>query len=277
MWADALGEAYDSRNQGIDERCNEVVHAVDAGPDFQRPLRAVDETAARRVEREVRARAVRDRADAPHADELVLLSTRIANAMRETQRARLAADVVKDDAAEHPAPPSYSADKNAAADALTHAGAMRALLEDRGPYASDARAIGVLVALDRMEIARKLPKHLKLLVAGPAFASVFGVAPPGLSGPPADRATAGTWLAYLTAVAAAANHPVPGDLEALPDRETYAWSGVLGGFADELRKEPAYADTRSRLGDVVRAIVARLEDELATAQSLTAAKRSKQR
>ena len=273
LWADALGESYDSRNEGIDERCGEVVHALDTSPDFQRPLRAVDATAVDRVARNVYDLARNDSSDAPHRTDLLPLLVEIADGMREDQRARLAADQVKEDAARSPAPPTYAADKNEAATALSQSGAMRALLEDRGPYASDARAIGLLVALDRMEIARKLPKHLKVIVAGPAYAAVFGVAPPAVEGAPSERSPRGVWLAYLSEVAAAGGHPVPPAIVALPDRESYAWSAVLAGFADKLREQPAYAAPETRLGQVVRDVVSRLDEEWATAEALAAAKR----
>jgi hypothetical protein len=274
LWADALGEKYDARTEGIDERCNEVVRALDASPDFQRPLRAVDATAVQRISHEVRALAAKDPADAAHANDLVPLLFEIADAMRESTHARLAADQVKEDAAKSPAPETYRADKNAAAEPLSESKAMRALVEERGPYASDARAVGVLVALDRMEIAHKLPKHLKVLVAGPAYAAVFGVTPPAVGGAPADRSPPGIWLGYLTDVAAAGGYPVPQDVVALPDRESYAWSAVLAGFADKLRATPAYAAPETKLGQVVRQVVARLDDEWETAKSLAAAKRA---
>ncbi|HZU85700.1 MAG TPA: hypothetical protein VE987_22390, partial [Polyangiaceae bacterium] len=69
-----------------------------------------------------------------------------------------------------------------------------------------------------------------------------------------------TWLAYLTDVAAAAGHPVP-DARDPQNREPLAWTGVLEGFADRLRASSADFGADTPLGNVQRAIVARLDDE----------------
>ena len=253
LWADALGEKYDARNEGIDARCREVA------PDYEKAMHAIDPTAVDRV-----AQRVGDR-------DLVALTRKIADAARETMQARLAADQVKEDAAKTGAPDTYAADKNAAAPLLSRGDAMRALLDDKGPHADAAHALGVMVALDRMAIARGLPKHLKIEVAGPAYDAVFGVKPPPVSGAPADRAPRGEWLAYLTDVAAAAQHAVPATVGALPDREMLAWASVLEGFADKLRAMPAFKQNDG-VGDVARKIVVRLDAEWKDAQALIAAK-----
>jgi len=272
LWADALGEKSDARDEGIAQRCKNVVRAVDAPADFEKPLRAVDATSVERIAQKVAAIARTDDADRAHGDELTGLLGRIADGARETMHARLAADQVKEDAAKTPAPDEYTADKNAAGPVLEHAEAMQALLADRSPYRDAAHAIGLLIALDRTEIAHGLPKHLKIDVVGPSYASVFGVSAPSVSGAPADRSPPGVWLTYLGNVAAAARHRVPDDLTALPDRETYAWSAVLEGFADKLREDPAFS-AQTSLGEVVRNIVARLDDGWGVAKALLDAKR----
>ena len=88
----------------------------------------------------------------------------------------------------------------------------------------------------------------------------------------ARRAPPGVWLAYLSDAAKSAGHPVPADVKPLPHRETRAWTGVLEGFADKLRAEPAFAAPDTTLGHVVTGVVARLDDEYKTAPSLERAK-----
>ncbi len=276
-WADALGEKYDDRTAGIEARCDDVLRAMDTTPEESyRLLRSIDSTFVSRIATTVEDVARRDPADAPYASELGLLLERIANASRETMHARRAADLVKEDAEQKPAPASYATDKNTAEPIVREGSAMGLLYADHGPYASEAHTIGLLIAMDRMEIGRGLPKHLKIDAVRDAYSLVFGVSAPLIAGQGADRAPAGAWLGYVSQVAKAAHHEVPADVKALPDRETLAWTGVLEGFADKLRSEPAYAAPQTPLGQMLRGVVARLDDEYETARKLQQA-RSQQR
>lgn len=257
LWSDALGERYDTRTSGIEARCDAVLDAIHAKPDdAYKPLRAFEPEIVDRIAAKV--------GDA----DLEALLHRIANAGRETMYARLVADQVKEDADTHPAPTSYASDKDSAVAPLAMHDALRALLDDHGPYASEAHTLGLLVALDRMEIAHGLPKHLKIAAVGGAFTAVFGVSAPVVSPDGATRAPRGVWLTYLSDVARAGNHPVAASVTSLPDREMLAWSSVLAAFADRLRAEPAYATPQTRLGEVTRDVVTRLDDEYNTAERL---------
>jgi hypothetical protein len=107
-----------------------------------------------------------------------------------------------------------------------------------------------------------LPKHLKLYAVGGALGDVFGVAPPAVTDDAPAPIRTGLWLNYLADVATAAGHAVPIDADDPQDREPLAWTGVLEGFADELRKNRADTNApRTALVNVERSVVRRLDDE----------------
>jgi hypothetical protein len=294
LWSDSLGETGGDRDAGIERRCNAVLRDVDvASPERARavaermppaeqdstsaaspqrvrhpeeayyPMRAVEPHVVGAIARAVQDAAEGDPSVRPHARELVALLLAVADAARETIHARRAADVVKGDVSEPPPPETRRDDKRAAAAWLRQSGALSALLRlDAGPYTADARAIALLLALDRMEIARGLPKHLKLYAVGHTLRDLFGVAPPAVSEDAPVPVPTGLWLAYLTDVAAAAGHEVPGDAHDPQNREPLAWTGVLEGFADKLRREAADSDARhAPLVGVERSVIQRLDDE----------------
>jgi hypothetical protein len=200
------------------------------------PLRAVEPYVVNQLAGRVRALAAADPSEAPHAGQLATLLRGIADAARETADARRAADAVKDDVEQQPDPTARASQKVAAAPLLRRGEALDALFHlDAGPFTEEARAVALLLALDRMEIARGLPKHLKAYAVAGAFTDTFGVPAPDVSDQAAAPIPSGTWLRYLTEVASAAGHGVPADAHDPQNREPLAWTGVLAGFADKLR------------------------------------------
>lgn len=259
LWSDAVGEKDAAREVGILRRCNELLRIVGEEPfDAYYPLRATDPATVDRLAEHIRTAARDDGRDRPYATQLVTLFRAVADASRETVRARHAADKVKHVIESFPVD-EPRANKLAAAPELQSSKALRALIEIGGPYAEEARVIGMLHALDRMEIARGLPMHLKIYAVEGASLELFGVAAPRLSSDAAAPIPKGTWLAYLTSVASAAGHPVPADAKNVENRERLAWNGVLLGFADKLRNvriDPA-------LDTVSRNVVTRLDEQAA--------------
>jgi hypothetical protein len=237
LWGDALGETDDVRRAGIERRCDAVLSAAGLRPaDRFFPLRAVEPYVVNELAVRVWALAAADPTEAPHALELTTLLRGIADAARETLDARRAADVVKDNFALQPDPSARAHEKVAAAAKLRRGQALNALFHlDAGPYTEEAHAAALLFALDRMEIARGLPKHLKTYAVQGALEDTFGVSSPAVSDEAAAPIPTGTWLRYLTKAAAAAGHPVPADAHDPQNREPLAWTGVLQGFADRLR------------------------------------------
>jgi hypothetical protein len=251
IWSDALGEKKlawsDTRTAGIAQRCKDVLD--DPGMSQISP-RAVD-LIARKLD---------------HQPERVLLHT-VAEASRENLHARRAANRVKVDYADDTTTPSERrSDKIFAAPQLRKSDALLALLNDTGPYAADARAIGLLLAVDRVEIARGLPKHLKIEVLAAPCHEVFGVDAPSLAHDDTAPVPSGTWLSYLSIAANAAGHAVPDVKIDVTHREPLAWNGLLDGFADKLRVLEPHA--HPQLGHVLTAVADRLDDQYKSERSV---------
>jgi hypothetical protein len=198
----------------------------------------------------------------------------VAGAERENILARAAADDVKKDEEGVSSPGERATDKTIAAQALERTKGIEALLSfGSGDLSHEARAVGLLCALDRLEIARKLPKHLKVIAVGGPFARVFGVQPPEVPGDPTAPIKSGAWPGYLVDVAGATGHAVPAEATEPTDRESLAWVGVLGAFADRLRVEARAVSTRTPLPLVLGRVADRLDKEDGTMRALFKAER----
>src|SRR5579859_1705515 len=269
LYSSALGETGKARQQGIDMRCDDLLASLGrTHEEAYYPLRAVEPDVVADIAWHVRDLAGASLGEAQHARALVRLLYGIADAMRETIDARRAADVVKG-AAEVRAPsPERRAGEDLAAAKLLQGHALRALFHLQAePYDGEARAVALLGALDRMEIARGLPMHLKVDAVGDAFDAVFGVSPPPVVGPASAPLPGGTWLGYLLEVATAAGHAVPADSRDPVDHEPLAWSSVLAGFADKLHADAARG-TGGALAPLEQSTAARLDDEFRIERAL---------
>jgi hypothetical protein len=255
LWSDAVGEKKlawsDTRTPGIEKRCNDIL----PGAAMQAIDRRAVDVIAHKLDNETERALLRE----------------VAGAARENRDARRAADRVKVDTADDTTTPTERrSDKLAAGAVLRKSDSLRALLNDQGPYAADAHAIGMLLAVDRVQIARGLPMHLKVDVLETALHEVFGVAPP--TALPTDEAAPlqrGVWLSYVSGVASAAGHPIPADApQAVVHREPLAWSGMLKGFADKLRVLEPSVTTTTPLRTVVDAVVGRLDEQYDTQRAV---------
>jgi hypothetical protein len=247
--------------------------AVD--PMQYRQLRAVDARVVEDLAVRIRSVADNDRTDRPHREALVKLLRAVADAQRENVLARDEADEVKRDEESMSPRSERVTDKGLAAQALRRTGGIEALLSlDAGDLSHEARAIGLLSALDRLEVARKMPEHLKVYAVGGPFVSVFGVRPPQVPDDPTLPVKTGTWPGYLVDVATAAGHAIPGGAIQPIDRESLAWGGVLQAFADRLRVEAPVISTHTPLPVVVGRVADRLEKENRTLGTLFQAEQS---
>ena len=188
--------------------------------------------------------------------------------------ARRAADRVKIDYDADAPEAKLTGDQRAAAGALAEHGALDQLLMAADPASADRRVLGLLFALDRMEIARGLPKQLKFYAVGHIFTTTFDAEPPPATAlNPNATPQPGTWLTYLTDVALLAGHRVP-EGRAITNKvwETLAWTGIGRGFADQLRREAASLPDAAipELTHVTASVAARLDSERSTAESLSA-------
>jgi muconolactone delta-isomerase len=273
VWSDAEGVPPPDWRNRDEQRCKDLVASVYGRFDSARyeQLRAGDAQAVNDLLSKIRATE-----PASTRDRTVTLFRDVAAAMHEGMLARRAADRVKIDYDADAVETKLSADERTASKALSQHGALDHLLITIDKTAADRRVLGLLLALDREEMARGLPKQLKFYALGHVLTAVFSAAPP-----PADvlKPTAtprpGTWLAYLSGVAASAGHPVS-DSPALTNklRETLAWTGVGHGFADHLRHEIAGLPSEAvpELSRVATEVATRLETESATAETMSKAR-----
>jgi hypothetical protein len=273
VWSDAEGVPPIDWRTRDDQRCKDLVASVygrfDSAP-YER-LRAGDAQALNDLLAKIRATepvATRDRT--------VVLFRDVTAAMHEGMLARRAADRVKVDYDADAVEAKLTADERTAAKALSQHGALERLLVTTDASASDRRVIGLLLAMDRMEMARGLPKQLKFYALGHVLTTVFGAPPPPADAlNPTATPRPGTWLAYLSGMAERAGHPAS-DSPALTHkmRETLAWTGVGHGFADRLRHQVETLPNAAvpELSRIATEVAARLETERATAEKVSKAR-----
>ncbi len=247
LWAGALGESSA-------DRCADVLRQSYGTVDRSRleRLRTLEDGTVREMRERFEVIALADPIDRPRTDLLLGLFRTIAAAQKESVLARQAAGGLRDGISKHP-----SDDERAEAGALSASQSLEALLGyDAGVLRSEAHAIGVLSAFDRVEIARDLPKQVKIYAVKGAFEALLGA-----GGPSADpsRATSRGWPALLVDAAAAAQHPVPAGVSQARERERLAWNGVLEGFADRLRADRGGIDDTTELRGVVDGVIRRLD------------------
>ena len=272
-WSDAEAVPQDRWPALDQQRCDDLVTTVYGRVDKDRleRIRAGEERAVHDLVAKIRSTAPREAADRTGK-----LFADVAAAAHEGMIARRAADRVKIDYDAEAPEAKLTDDQRRAAKELGAHAALDRLLITTDPAAGDRRAIGQLLATDRMEIARGLPKQLKFYAVGAPFNRLFDAAPPPATLRPTAPPTPGAWLAYLTEVAGHAGHaaPTPVAGERKSDIEHAAWAGVMGGFQDRLRKSAGAlpADAVPELSRVLEATAARLESERATAAHVVQAR-----
>jgi hypothetical protein len=258
VWRDALNE-----NESVD-RCGLVLQQAYGMVDTIRleRLRAVDAVEVSELSDQLTRIAQADTVDAARIEPLVALLNSVARSQRETMAARRAGDKIKKDIVGTREPSKRREDERDSVAPLTTSTALDALLRlDAGPFGAEARSIALLCAMDRMQTAKDLPKHLKVYAVGGTFELVFGIKPPEVPGDATQAMKGGVWLSYLSDVARAAGHPVPAKATALTDRELMAWGGALEGFADKLRLEAAAISDQAELRRAVEGTIQRLDTE----------------
>ncbi|MGH7434491.1 MAG: hypothetical protein ACRENE_02370 [Polyangiaceae bacterium] len=216
-----------------------------------------------------------DAVDAGRVDSLVALLTAVARTEHETMLARRAADRIKKDIAGAREADKRPTDERDSVAPLNATSELDALLHfDVAPFAAEAHAIALTCAADRMQIAKDLPKHIKVYAVEGAYQSVFGAKQPEVPSDATRPMKGGAWLAYLSDVARVAGHPVPPKANALLDKELLAWSGVLEGLSDKLRAQRPLVSDTTELRHVVDAFVQRLDTEYRSSEAYFLAKYS---
>ncbi len=263
VWSEGEGaDTPETRKATSEARCHDETKRALGADEKEKyeQLRALEANAVEDVGKKIAELAKGDATDAPRKDALGKLLTTLAAAKKEEMLARRAGERVKRDLAKEPE--RLTADEAAAVGPLRDTSALLLLLKlDVGDLSTEAHALGLLSAMDRMAIARGLPRHLKVYAVSGAFKLVFNVDAPVV---PEDLKTPlkpGTWLAYLTVAAKGAGHPVPDTAKTPLEKEPMAWAGVLEGLHDQLGADAAKLSDDSSLKAVVSSIAKRLEHE----------------
>jgi hypothetical protein len=269
VWRDALNESSDL------DLCSLVLEEAYGTVDNVRleRLRALDAVEVDDLGNQIANVAHADAVDAGRVQTLVALLNAAARAQHETTAARRAGDRIKKDILGTREPGTRPDDERSAVAPLTETGALGALFRvDVGPLGAEARAIALMCAMDRMQTAKDLPKHLKVYAVEGAYDLLFGVKAPQVPDDATQPMKGGLWLTYLSEVAKAAGHPVPARATTLLDRELLAWGGVLEGMSDKLRVEAADVSEKTELRRVTDATVDRLDIEYRASEASVLAK-----
>jgi hypothetical protein len=270
-WGDALGEAKDVREANSEARCHDLEKKVWETEDKTRfeQLRALESNAVGGIIARVDSTAKGDTVDGPRRESLVNLTTNLAEALKETMLARRAGDRVKRDLKSEP--DKLSTDEvNAVGPLRSHAKLDALYKLDAGDLSKEAHALAILCALDRVEVARGLPKHLKLYAVADTFQLFFGVAVPDVPADASKKLVPGTWLKFLSDTAAAAGHPVPDKAKTPKEKDALAWGGMLEGFSEKLKAQSDGVAATTDLNKVTAAVLHRLEAEYKSQQAAEA-------
>jgi hypothetical protein len=273
LWADALGEQDSTTQAGIHARCGELERRVwNADDDAHlEQLRALEANAVSDVTANVDLTAKNDSVDSPRREALVKLTAALADASRETMLARRAGDRVKRDLDREPE--KLNGDEVSAVSPLREHTKLEALLKlDAGDLSNEAHALALLCVLDRVDLARGLPKHLKLYAVADAFQLVFGVTVPDVPQDGSKKLVPGTWLKFLSDTASATGHAVSDKAKTPRERDALAWAGMVEGLSGKLKADADRIATTTDLSKVVTVTLHRLETEYKAQQAAEATK-----
>jgi len=266
VWSDALGQL--EQPSATEARCRQLARTVydddQAAQSADDSLRWVSPRAVADVRGRLGAIADHDAVDESRKAAVLRVFDALASAAREDAHARHMVDRMKESFALAPNTQGRAEDKRAAAPLVAKHDALDAFLEvDAGELTGDARVLALLVALDRVQVARALPPELGLrAVAGP-LTKIFGAPPPTLAADPATSVGIEKWTEYLGSVATVEKRPVPASLRSEAATERVAYTSVLEGFSERLR---AQRPTLAILADVTRTTTTALDSEYAAAR-----------
>ena len=263
VWSEGEGaDTPETRKAASEARCREATKRTFGTEDKEKyeQLRAYEANALEDLGKKVQELTKGDTVDEPRKDALGKLVTTLAAAKKEEMLARRAGDRVKRDLAKEPE--KLNADEVAAVGPLKDTTALAQLLKlDAGDLTTEAHTFGVMSAMERMAIARGLPRHLKIYAVQGSIKLLFNVDAPAVSDDLTKPLKPGTWLATLTAAAKGAGHAVPDTAKTPLEKEPMAWAGVLEGLHDQLVADGAKLAPDTTLKGVAASIAKRLEHE----------------
>jgi hypothetical protein len=266
LWSDAENESGDMKKAAIEGRCRDVVHRIYDADDATKieRFRALEAKEVGDFVTRVEGLAENDAVDGPRKDKLAKLAGAIADVQRELMHARRAAEKVRRDEEKHEPQKLTDDEAKASGPLRTHAALDALLALDAGDLTKEAHAIGVLAVMDRVNVGRGLPKHLKMYAWGDGLKALFGVALPDMPDDATKKLPKGLLLSYLMDVAKAAGHEVPEKVALSPDAQgkyVLAYAGMLEGIHDKLAADMDGVSEATELHKVVMAVKNRLEAE----------------
>ncbi|MCS6915764.1 MAG: hypothetical protein RMK29_21385 [Myxococcales bacterium] len=268
LWAEAEGYLPKERHAATEVRCREVLRRA-FGESRQRyvRLRQLDPALVDELGRKAGQMA------GPEREEVFHLLRAVADAEREALEARRAASLIQRDLNQPQELTQLTWQEVQALSALRRSEALGRLLStELGPHTDDARILGLLVAIDRVETVRTVPRYLAPYAIESVGKLLFGIDLPPEVEDPTRPLPPGAWLKYLCDVARAAGHPVPDWVQKPEDRGLLAFAGILKALAGRICQEEARLskDAEPTLRRIVHAVARRLEQDYADASRAAA-------
>jgi hypothetical protein len=158
-----------------------------------------------------------------------------------------------------------------------HAKWQKLLELDAGDLTKEAHAFAIMCALDRLEVARGLPKHLKFYAVADEFNVLFGVPVPDVPEDVTKKLVPGMWLTFLADTAKAAGHAVPEKAKTPRERDALAWAGMLQGFSDKLKGDVDGIAQTTDMSKVATVVEHRLEAQFNAQQAAEATEGKKKK
>lgn len=270
LWAEAEGVPPPLQRLVTERRCSEVTREI-----FGDTARLIAFKAIEPAEVEATTRRVaRDGGES--GAQLSRLVLQVAAAEREALAARRASERFhgrggRHDQAAQAQPQDEHHEIGAVEPLRAHDQLEQLLKADLGELTGDAHALGLLVALSRLNNAWALPRHLKIFAVNSVGHVVFNtplpaeaqVAPAEATKPLRD----GLLLEHLTQLAQSAGYPTPAELTPR-ERRMLAWQGIHKAIADRLSQQKLSRHAEPTLRPIVNSEVARLNYEFQEARKL---------
>ena len=285
LWAEAEGVVPPLQRLTTERRCSEVVREIFGDTGRLAAFKAVEPA-------EVEATAQRVTKDgAESGAQLSRLVMHVAAAQRESLAARRASDRVHRErgpahgghgleAAQTQKNDRESRSGSAVAEhhdigavelLRAHDSLEQLMKAELGDFTGDARALGLLIGLSRMNTAWALPRHLRIFAVDSVGHVIFNAPlPEEAQVTPADATKPqreGLLVEHLTQLAQTAGYPVPADLKPR-ERRMLAWQSLQKAIADRLGQQKLSKQADPTLRPIVSAEVERLNNEYQQARKL---------
>lgn len=265
LWAEAEGYLPAERRAVTEVRCRQVLRrAFGDGQDRYQRMRDMDPALVKELAQKAgELSAGEERELVPR---LLLVA---ADAQREAMEAWRAAVKVRRDLNDPKELTHLDPEEIELLRELHDSAALEALRKvELGPLTDDARVLGLLVALGRVETIRRLPLHLRPHAVEHIAKILFGAELPPLTEDETKPLPSAVAVTYLADVARVAGYPVPDTVQHTMGRSLLAFSGIAKALSDRIRDSESKLskDADPTLRRIAQAVVKRLDQEHAEAQ-----------